>query len=331
MQRFLYAKETFMRIYFAPMEGVTDVYYRRVHHECFGGVDKYFVPFVSPTQTMQWTPKELSEVLPENNPGMQVVPQILTKYAEHFLWAARGLADMGHTEINLNMGCPSGTVTGKGKGSGLLRNLDALSAFLDEIFTHAPLKVSLKTRIGYLTEEEWPALLEVLCRYPASELIIHPRTRKQFYKGVPFDDFYASAFERCQVPVVVNGDLFNPEKVHKMLDRYPDASAVMLGRGLIGNPALAQELKGGEPLAREKLLTFHDKLCQTYLEEGGPVLAMVRMRMITYYISSCFADPHKPWKIIRKARTFDDYLEGAKMLFGEHEMIENPYYSVLED
>lgn len=320
-----------MRIYFAPMEGVTDVYFRRVHHECFGGVDKYFIPFVSPTQSMAWTQKELNEVLPQNNPGMHAVPQILTKQAQHFLWAARELADMGHTEINLNMGCPSGTVTGKGKGSGMLRDLGTLCTFLDEIFASSPLKISLKTRIGYLSEAEWPALLDVLCRYPASELIIHPRTRKQFYKGVPFDELYAPAFEKASIPLVLNGDLFTPQKVQAMLETYPAASAVMLGRGLIGNPALAQELHGGKPLTRQSLLHFHDRLCETYLEAGGPVLAMVRMRMVTYYISSCFEDPHKPWKLIRKARTFEDYLEGAKMLFEEREMLNQPYYSLLED
>jgi len=320
-----------MTIYFAPLEGVTDVIFRNVHRACFSGVDKYFIPFVSPTQTMQWTPKELGEVLPENNPGMHAVPQILTRYAEHFLWAAKGLADMGYTEVNLNMGCPSGTVTGKGKGSGMLRDLHALEAFLDEIYAHSPIAVSIKTRIGYLSEAEWPQLLELLCRYPISELIIHPRTRKQFYKGTPFQEAYVPAFEKADMPVVLNGDLFSPEAVRSSLASFPKASAVMLGRGIVGNPALAQELSAGEALTRESLTHFHSKLCEAYLATGNSVLALVRMRMIAYYMASCFEDPHKPWKLIRKARTFNEYQEGAKMLFEEREMVKAPYYCVLED
>lgn len=320
-----------MRIYFAPMEGVTDVIYRRTHSSCFSGVEKYFMPFISPTQCMTFSAKEMAEVLPENNGGMHAVPQVLTKHADHFLWAANQLADLGYKEVNLNLGCPSGTVTGKGKGSGMLRNLDMLAAFLDEIYGHCPLPISIKTRIGFHSEEEWPALLELLCRYPISELIIHPRTRKQFYKGVPFGSAYEPAFASCSSPIVPNGDLFTPEDCRTALQAYPKASALMLGRGVIGNPALAQELNGGAPITHEALRRFHDQLCENYLASGNTMLALVRMRMVTYYISSCFENPHKPWKIIRKARVWEEYLEGAKRLFSEHALLEKPYYHVLDE
>lgn len=320
-----------MRIYFAPMEGVTDAIFRRTHHACFSGVDKYFIPFISPTQTMLMTPKELAETLPENNPGMHAVPQVLTKYAEHFLWAARQLADMGHQEVNLNLGCPSGTVTGKGKGSGMLRNLDALKAFLDEVYRHSPIPVSIKTRIGYLTEDEWPALLDLLCQYPIHELIIHPRTRKQFYKGTPFTEAYKPAFASCPSPIVLNGDLFTPQACRAAVETHPQTAALMVGRGIIGNPALAQEIKGGAPLSYASLKQFHDQLCESYLATGNSVLALVRMRMITYYMCSCFENPHKPWKAMRKARTWEEYHEGARQLFGEHALLDQPYYCVLDD
>lgn len=320
-----------MPIYFAPMEGVTDAVFRSVHCACFSGVDKYFMPFVSPTQNMVWEKKERYEIALENNAGAHTVPQILTKHADHFLWAASSMADLGYTEVNLNMGCPSGTVTGKGKGSGMLRDLKTLEAFLDEVYAHSPVPVSIKTRIGYLSEEEWPKLLELLCRYPVSELIIHPRTRKQFYKGVPFEEAYVPAFEKSPFPIVLNGDIFTPVHVQDALERHPKAAGVMLGRGLIGNPALARELCGGSMLTRDELIRFHDQLCEAYLAKGGSVLALVRMRMVTYYISSCFEDPQKPWKILRKARTFDEYLQGARMLFEEREMLPQPYYHLLDD
>lgn len=317
-------------LYFAPMEGVTDIYFRRAHHRLFGGIDKYFVPFISPTQNLTLTPKELAEILPENNEGMNAVPQIMTKHAEHFRWAAREMQAMGYREINLNMGCPSGTVTGKGKGSGLLRHPDRLRALLDEIYAHSPIPVSLKTRIGYLSEEEWPALLEVLRDYPVHELIIHPRTRKQFYKGEIFEEAYQPAFDQLSVPIVLNGDLFTPEAVCGGLKRWPSASAVMLGRGLIANPALALELKGGAPLTRDRLISFHDALLESYLSTGNPVLALVRMRIIAYYMASCFEDAQKPWKIIRKATALEEYLSGIRQLFAQP-FLPAPYYHVLSD
>lgn len=320
-----------MRIYFAPMEGVTDAIFRSVHHACFTGVDKYFIPFVSPTQNMVFSAKEIAEISPESNSGMYAVPQILTKHADHFLWAARSLADMGYQEINFNMGCPSGTVTGKGKGSGMLRDLKHLKEFLDEVYANSPIPISIKTRIGFHSEEEWPALLELLCQYPISELIIHPRTRRQFYKGIPMDDAYIPAFAAAPFPIVLNGDLFTPDDINSALARYPAASTVMLGRGIIGNPALAQEIHSGSSITHESLLRFHDQLCEAYLSTGNDVLALVRMRMITYYMASLFEDSHKPWKIIRKARTFEEYLIGARMLFEEHAFAKSPYYRVLTD
>jgi len=318
-------------IYFAPMEGVTDAIYRRTHHQFFGGIEKYFVPFISPTQTMSLSAKELSEILPENNAGMTIVPQIMTKHADHFLWAAREMQAMGYQEVNLNMGCPSGTVTGKGKGSGLLRNLEHLRDFLDEIYAHSPIPVSIKTRIGFFSEEEWPAILELLSRYPMSEIIIHPRTRKQFYKGIPFDEAYQPAFDQLNAPIVLNGDLFTPDDVSAAMQRWPKASAVMLGRGIIGNPALAQELQGGEAITLETIRQFHDALVDAYLSTGNSILALVRMRMVTYYIASCFENAQKPWKIVRKAKTFEEYQAGAKLLFNEHAFLTEPYYQILDD
>lgn len=320
-----------MRIYFAPMEGVTDAIYRSTHRAFFSGVDKYFLPFISPTQTMVLSPKELSDIAPQNNQGLNAVPQILTKHASHFLWAAGQLADMGYQEVNLNLGCPSGTVTGKGKGSGMLRNLQTLESFLDEIYAHSPMAVSIKTRIGFLGEEEWPAILELLCRYPISELIIHPRTRKQFYKGTPWREAYEPAFELCSSPIVLNGDFFTPDDCRMIEQAFPKTSALMLGRGLIGNPALARELEGGASLNLAELKRFHDQLVENYLATGNSVLALVRMRMVTYYICSCFENPVKPWKHMRKARTLEEYLAGAQELFENHALTKNPYYHVLED
>ena len=100
-----------MKVYFAPMEGFTDANYRSAHHRVFGGAAKYYIPFISPTQYDCLTPREKAAVLPENNAGVPAVPQVLANRAEPFLWAARTLCDMGYSEVNLNVGCPSGTVT----------------------------------------------------------------------------------------------------------------------------------------------------------------------------------------------------------------------------
>ena len=164
-------------VYFAPLEGVTDAAFRRVHCAHFGGVSKYFIPFVSPTQDLVFTPREKRNILPEYNQGYTAVPQVLTRKADHFLWAANHFADMGYKEVNLNAGCPSGTVTAKGKGSGMLTDVLALEQFLDEVCAKSPLPVSVKTRIGFTSPTEFERIMEVYNQYPLLELIIHPRTR----------------------------------------------------------------------------------------------------------------------------------------------------------
>ena len=172
-----------MRYYFAPMEGLTDSIYRRLHHKYFPGLDRYYTPFFSPTMHQHLTPREERELPLADTLEFALVPQILTKVPEDFLWMAGVCRDRGYTEVNLNLGCPSGTVTAKGKGSGMLHDTDALQHFLDSIYTGAPLAVSVKTRLGVTDIEEFPKLLEIFNQYPICELTIHPRVRKQFYNG----------------------------------------------------------------------------------------------------------------------------------------------------
>lgn len=315
-----------MTIYFAPLEGVTDVIYRRTHAACFSGVDKYFIPFVSPTHHLVFTPKEKRSVSPAENAGFHAVPQILSKHADQFLWAARELRDLGYEEVNLNLGCPSGTVTGKGKGSGMLRDLDHLEAFLDEIFAGAPTAISIKTRIGFATEEEWGAIWSLLSRYPASEFIIHPRTRDQFYKGIPCREAYAHALNGAASPMVYNGDLFTPEDCRNLMETYPGTSALMLGRGLLAYPSLAQELHGGPKLTRETLRDFHDRLYNAYLQNDPKNVALIRMRVVMNHLACCFVEPRKVLKAIRKAQNDAAYLQAVDRLFGEYEMCETPQY-----
>ena len=153
-----------MRYYFAPMEGITDSIYRRLHHAHFGGVDRYYMPFLSPTQHRALTAREARELPKADSVAFTAVPQILTKHSEDFLWAANVCRDLGYDEVNLNLGCPSGTVVAKGKGSGMLREPDALDAFLEAIYKDAPLPISVKTRIGMESAREFPRILEIYNR-----------------------------------------------------------------------------------------------------------------------------------------------------------------------
>lgn len=313
-----------MDIRMAPMEGVTDAVLRRTHCRCFGGVDRYYIPFISPTQHHVLTPHDLRAVAPEHNQGIHAVPQLLCKDAEHFLWAAGELKTMGYDEVNLNIGCPSGTVTAKGKGSGMLRDLAHLREMLDEVFLHIDMKVSVKTRIGFSSPEEWPEILALLAAYPVSELTIHPRTRSAFYKGEIYREAFAQA-AAMRLPLIYNGDLFTAKDCMELQKQYPGIP-MMLGRGLIANPALARELKGGSGVSAAELKHFLDMLYDAYRQIYPVQQAHSRMREIAKYVACCFDGAEKPLKAIRKSTP--ETFEAAVDRLWERPLRDQPGYAM---
>ena len=299
-----------MRYYFAPMEGITDSIYRRLHHKYFGGIDRYYMPFLSPTIHRTLTHKEDRELPMADSENFCAVPQILTKVAEDFLWAAEVCKDRGYDEVNLNVGCPSGTVVSKGKGSGMLRDIAALDAFLEEIFAKSTLPVSVKTRLGLENPEEFPAILEVYNRYPIRELTIHPRTRKQFYDGDLHTDMFRYAMEHSKNPLCFNGDLWNLDRIAACAAEFP-VDAVMLGRGLIGDPGM---LCGGTDVLT--LEQFHNELLDTYTEAfGGGRNAMFRLKENWHFLIEHFEDSDKLWKQLRKTTDLSEFKSVTAEIF----------------
>ena len=301
-----------MTVYLAPLEGVTDAVFRRVHRDCFSGVAKYFIPFVSPTQNLAFTARDLSILAPENGFG---VPQLLCKDAALFLWAAQALGDMGYGEVNLNLGCPSGTVTAKGKGAGFLAHPDELDRFFDEVFAKCE-GISVKTRLGVHEASEFDKLLEIYNRYPITELTIHPRVRQDFYKGKVRESDFAAALPRCSMPVCYNGDLIIERDVSAVSERYPDLPAVMIGRALIADPSLVMRLTGGKAADAKMLETFHDTLFVRYCEAfGDSRIAMLRMKEIWFYHLNLFENSEKTGKAIKKAKNAAEFQSAAAAVF----------------
>ena len=292
-----------MNYYFAPMEGLTDSIYRRLHHKYFPGVDRYYMPFLSPTIHRTLTHKEDRELPVADSVDFAAVPQILTKVSEDFLWAARVCADRGYDEVNLNIGCPSGTVVSKGKGSGMLRELGALDQFLEEIVSGSPLPVSVKTRLGMENPDEFPAILEVLNRYPIKELTVHPRVRRQFYDGAVSMEMFDYAAANSRNPLCYNGDILSLAQAEAIGQRYPQVNAVMIGRGLIADPGM---LRGGAD--KGSLEDFLTELLAVYeVEFGGSRNAMFRMKENWGFLHSRFEGSDKLWKALRKTTDVTEF------------------------
>lgn len=316
-----------MQFYMAPMEGLTGFVYRNAYHKNFGDVDKYFTPFL---QGKKLSTKEIRDILPEHNVGMQVVPQILTNRAEEFCATAAEVQQYGYQTVNLNLGCPSGTVVARNRGAGFLALPEELDRFLSEIFDKCPTKISIKTRIGIENPMEWEQLLKIYERYPMEELIIHPRLQKDFYKNTPNREAFFEAARENKMPLCYNGDIHTKRDYAEFMTKLSEekgiakdrVTAVMLGRGLMKNPGLIGEIRGQERVTKEKLRSFHDDVLEGYLGVmSGERNTLFRMKELWSYLGQSFAAPEKTLKKIRKAQRITEYTAAVNQLFLECELM----------
>ncbi len=305
-----------MELDFAPMEGVTSCLYRRVHAGSFPGVSRYFAPFLAPDGSGRFKASALRELLPENNRDIALVPQVLCNTAAAFLAVSRELGAMGYGEVNLNAGCPSATVVPKHKGAGMLSDLESLDRFLEEVFSHCALKVSVKTRMGISSTAEFPAILEIYNRYPLSELIVHARDRAGMYKSKPDLEAFAASFPHCRAAVSYNGNVVGPGEYKKVMSTTPGLSRMMLGRGAVTDPALFRRIAGGGALEKDELRDFLSRLEAAYLASGlGEHFTLARLKEVWYYVIWKFPGAEREQKAINKSRTLADYHSAVSALF----------------
>lgn len=307
-----------MKYYLAPLEGVTGYIYRNAYKTCFGEIDKYFLPFISPTKNKGFTSRELNDIVPEHNEGINAVPQILTNNSEYFIGTVNEISKFGYDEVNLNLGCPSGTVVAKHKGSGFLAKRKELDEFLEEVFSKISTKISIKTRIGKDSPEEFYELIEIFNKYPLEELIIHPRIQTDYYKNKPNMEVFKQGLALSKNPVCYNGDIFNVNNYKELTKSYGELQAVMLGRGVIANPALILQIKNNDVVDRQKIREFHDTVYKGYQQIlSGDRNVLFKMKEVWFYMKHLFAESDKYAKIIRKTDRLQEYESIVAKIFSE--------------
>lgn len=306
-----------MKYYPAPMEGITNYNFRRAYHKYYGGVEKYFTPFIGSSKLSS---RERNDIRPEHNEGMNLVPQILTNRAEEFLSIADTVAAYGYSSVNLNLGCPSGTVAAKKRGAGFLGFPEDLERFLDEIFDKCRLRISIKTRVGVESVEEWGRLLELFGRYPMEELIIHPRLLREGYGGQVHLEAFEAAARELKVPLCYNGDLISLDHADTgygtlgwLTSRLPDVNTVMIGRGILQRPGL---LTGDFSAAT--LRAFHDEILEGYIQiMSGDANTLYKMKDLWTFMIRSFEGSEKHLKKIRKAGSLSEYRIAVDAVFRE--------------
>lgn len=312
-----------MKFYFAPLEGITGYIHRNAHAAFFKQADKYFTPFIAANQFGKLSSRELNDVLPEHNEGLNVVPQILTNKVEDFVRTTERLNAYGYKEVNLNLGCPSGTVVSKNRGSGFLSQREDLDRFLDEIFKQCEMKISIKTRIGRDEPEEFKELIKIFNKYPMEELIIHPRVQKDYYRNTPNLEVFKEAAKVSTNPICYNGDIFTAVQFKSFKEQFPDVDTIMLGRGLIANPGLIEYIMEDKVLDKAAFKAYHDRLLEGYKDVlSGDRNVLFKMKEAWFYMIYMFSDADKYAKKIKKSQKLTDYEQAVESLLNEQEIVE---------
>ena len=304
--------------YMAPMEGVTTYVFRNVFDKYYNGIDKYYTPFVASSKLKG---REKSEVSRETNKCTNLIPQILANNEKTFMSIVGQLKNMGYEEVNLNIGCPSKTVTVKGRGAGMLYDLLNLERFLDSIFEKCDLKISIKSRIGVSSLNEWEDILKVYRKFPIKELIIHTRLLDEMYTGKGHVDSFKLAQDMLSIPLCYNGEIKDEESFADLKKECPDIKSVMLGRGLVSDIMLAERLKridveniddisdsSKEILSDKRFIDFHKELLEEYIKVmPGEVPVLFKMKELWAFWKEKYNLSDKELKEIRKANSINQY------------------------
>ena len=309
-----------IKIYQAPLQGFTDFIFRKVISEVFGGIDKYFIPYLSYGKGREIKKSQLREVFPENNKNLPVVPQVLFSDQVELFDLISILFDYGYQEINLNLGCPYPMATNRGRGAAWLEKPDALYEILQQLFAKDfPVKFSLKMRTGMTNDQDAKAIFGVLNQFPLDEVIYHPRTASQMYSGKANPLLFVEAISLVKPALVYNGDIFSETDLQELKIILPQQNIWMIGRGLLTDPSLPARLKGEIWEAKElrkKMKEFHDQLLEAYsarLEGSGHIL--MKMNQFWTYFSESFENQHKTMKLIKKSGSLLKYNAAVTEIF----------------
>ncbi len=299
-----------IQIILAPLQGFTDVTYRNVFCDHFSGLDEAIAPFIATMGQMRLKPSRIRDVLLERNKKLPVIPQILGNIEKDFIYLANYLYDMGHEKINWNLGCPHSKIAKKQRGSGLLCHPEKIDRFLDTIMPAMSGSLSVKIRLGRTSKNEIDELLPVLDRYPLEEIILHPRTGVQMYTGMADHDAFIHAAKQSRHAFTYNGDIVDVKSFRAVQQKLPGIHRFMVGRGMLANPFLAEDVKGigVTPDRVERLKAFHDDLFSSYKTIfSGPGHLTGRMKGFWTYLGPSFKMSQKPLKKILKSGSLKSY------------------------
>lgn len=305
-------------IILAPLLGFTDLTYRNVYTRHFSGLDEAIAPFISTMGQQKLNASKLKDVDLDLNLSVPITPQIMGNNAGDFVYLANHLYENGHGAVNWNLGCPHSKIAKKQRGSGLLLYPERIDELLEAILPALKPTLSVKIRLGRRNKDEIYRLVETFDRHQITEIILHPRTGEQMYTGTSDHDAFEKAMAASRHPFVYNGDIVDLASFERVRQQFPDIRGIMIGRGLLSNPFLPEDIKGISPPEPrlKRLKAFHDDLFQSYATVfSGPGHLTGRMKGFWSYLGPSFENSAKPLKKILKATSIPAYTDRVNALF----------------
>ncbi|MDA3866705.1 MAG: tRNA-dihydrouridine synthase family protein [Salinivirgaceae bacterium] len=309
-------------IHASPLQGFTDFRFRNAIQQFVGGVDHFYAPYIRLNGSKPIKKSQRADLLPENNVGYTVVPQVLTADAVEFLHIIDFVKELGYSTLNWNLGCPYPMVTKRGMGAGLLSYPEKIEAILTQVFAQSEIKLSVKLRSGYADENEVFSVLQVLEQFPVTEIALHPRMGKQLYKGTANVDVFEACLGHTSHKLIYNGDITTVSDWRLLQSRFPDVDEWMIGRGIIMNPFLPQMIKTNSEqlpdLWRQTFSKFHDTLLRAYAEQlSGHAHLIMKMYQFWQYFIHLFPEHSRLLKKIKKSKSTDDYMAVVRRIITE--------------
>ena len=306
----------------SPLQGLTDFRFRNAFNKYFGGIDAFYAPSFRINGKREIKPSYERDILPENNTGLELIPQIITSNADEFLFAAEYVQKLGYKELNWNLGCPYPMVVKRGMGSGLIKDPTKIDSILNRVYAESGIIVSMKMRLGYETNEEIFQVLPVLEKYPIKNIAIHARIGKQLYKGEVDLDSFQKCVDTTGHTVYFNGDITTVGIFNEMVKRFPMIDHWMIGRGIIADPFLPGMIKNNTteyPENKIELLSkFHQMLFHDYAQAlSGPHHVIMKMLQFWEYFATLFPNSRKELKKMKKAKNINAYEDAVRALFNK--------------
>lgn len=304
-------------ILFAPLQGYTEDVYRRLHNEIFGGVTSYTTPFMR-IEHGEPRSKDLRDVRPEFNEGVNVVPQIIASDAKEMEALLDVLLALNYKRVDVNMGCPFPLQTRHGRGAGLLAHPDRIAEIADVMRKHSEVAFSVKMRLGLNDRDEWKNAMPILNELQLDHITVHPRIATQQYKGEVDRDALDSLLSSTSHRIVYNGDIASVSDIDDLQRNYGSRfSGVMIGRGLLARPSLAEEYANDEVWSdgklKEKIRLIHDKMHEHYTRViPGESQQLSKLRSFWDYLEPTIG--RKQWKKIVKAGNMKNYLAAVAQM-----------------